>query len=253
MDKSGFTKKRAAALCAMSVLTAGAFCGGIDVYKRQHVWAVCAIKLLKERKGGRSRRFCGSVFPLSVFREERRSWTSEFISRRSVSYTHLNKYTVRQSADTETFTCAVCGRTVTSAGAGSLHRNHCPYCLSSVHLDDQPGDRAAECGGIMEIVGVWAVSYTHLKRERTWNSVRSAAQKIRMMRMIVGMALQKSERDVYKRQRGYKKKNTTSPLCPKRFTLRGNFTTKHLNYIRIDGKGNSKRCPVNTRNRNSKK
>ncbi len=66
-----------------------------------------------------------------------------------------NKYTVRQSADTETFTCAVCGRTVTSAGAGSLHRNHCPYCLSSVHLDDQPGDRAAECGGIMEIVGVW--------------------------------------------------------------------------------------------------
>lgn len=29
MDKSGFTKKRAAALCAMSVLTAGAFCGGM--------------------------------------------------------------------------------------------------------------------------------------------------------------------------------------------------------------------------------
>ena len=29
MDKSGFTKKRAAALCAMGVLTAGAFCGGM--------------------------------------------------------------------------------------------------------------------------------------------------------------------------------------------------------------------------------
>ena len=55
----------------------------------------------------------------------------------------------------ETFTCKVCGRLVVPVGAGSEHRNHCPNCLSSLHLDDQPGDRAADCGGIMEPVAVW--------------------------------------------------------------------------------------------------
>lgn len=55
----------------------------------------------------------------------------------------------------EVFTCKVCGRQVVPEGAGSLHRNHCPNCLSSLHLDVEPGDRAADCGGIMEPVGVW--------------------------------------------------------------------------------------------------
>ncbi len=39
--------------------------------------------------------------------------------------------------------------------AGSDHRNHCPNCLSSLHVDIEPGDRAADCGGIMEPVAVW--------------------------------------------------------------------------------------------------
>ena len=55
----------------------------------------------------------------------------------------------------ESFTCKYCGRLVVSAGAGSEHRNHCPYCLTSLHLDDEPGDRAAGCGGLMEPVSVW--------------------------------------------------------------------------------------------------
>ena len=55
----------------------------------------------------------------------------------------------------DSFTCKVCGRPVVSAGAGSGHRNHCPNCLSSLHLDMEPGDRAADCGGIMDPVGVW--------------------------------------------------------------------------------------------------
>lgn len=53
------------------------------------------------------------------------------------------------------FTCRVCGRPVVPAGAGSDHRNHCPNCLSSLHVDDEPGDRAADCGGIMDAIGVW--------------------------------------------------------------------------------------------------
>ena len=58
-------------------------------------------------------------------------------------------------ASEESFTCRVCGRLVTPGGAGTEHRNHCPNCLSSVHLDIEPGDREADCGGVMEPVGVW--------------------------------------------------------------------------------------------------
>ena len=36
-----------------------------------------------------------------------------------------------------------------------MHRNHCPRCLCSVHLDNEPGDRAANCGGVMEPIAVW--------------------------------------------------------------------------------------------------
>ncbi len=58
-------------------------------------------------------------------------------------------------AQAQGFRCAVCGREVSAAGAGTQHRNHCPYCLSSLHLDDRPGDRAANCGGTMDAVAVW--------------------------------------------------------------------------------------------------
>jgi len=55
----------------------------------------------------------------------------------------------------ESFVCKVCGRLVTPGGAGSQHRNHCPTCLHSQHLDLEPGDRAADCGGVMEPIAVW--------------------------------------------------------------------------------------------------
>ena len=55
----------------------------------------------------------------------------------------------------DSFTCKVCGWQVGPAGAGSDHRNHCPNCLSSLHVDIEPGDRAADCGGIMEPISVW--------------------------------------------------------------------------------------------------
>ncbi len=53
------------------------------------------------------------------------------------------------------FICRVCGAAVASDGAGTHNRNHCPVCLSSVHLDNEPGDRSADCGGIMDPIGVW--------------------------------------------------------------------------------------------------
>ena len=48
------------------------------------------------------------------------------------------------------FICAHCGREVQPLGYTS--RNHCPFCLWSLHLDENPGDRASECGGQMEPV-----------------------------------------------------------------------------------------------------
>ena len=59
---------------------------------------------------------------------------------------------------TDSFTCRNCGWPIDSNGAGSNHRNHCPNCLCSLHVDETPGDRASNCGGIMEPIGVWVRS-----------------------------------------------------------------------------------------------
>ncbi|MDR1692711.1 MAG: RNHCP domain-containing protein [Oscillospiraceae bacterium] len=53
------------------------------------------------------------------------------------------------------FTCRVCGLQVAPDGAGTRHRNHCSQCLTSVHLDVEPGDRASDCRGTMDAIGVW--------------------------------------------------------------------------------------------------
>lgn len=61
----------------------------------------------------------------------------------------------KNHACNEIFICKVCGREVIPEGAGSGHRNHCPNCLVSLHLDNMPGDRASDCGGHMEPIAVW--------------------------------------------------------------------------------------------------
>ena len=49
----------------------------------------------------------------------------------------------------EDFECLHCGKAVTGNG----FTNHCPACLWSRHVDVNPGDRAAECGGAMRPIG----------------------------------------------------------------------------------------------------
>ena len=61
----------------------------------------------------------------------------------------------KKHACLDPFTCKVCGREILPEGAGSDHRNHCPYCLSSVHVDNEPGDRASACHGVLEPISVW--------------------------------------------------------------------------------------------------
>ena len=54
-----------------------------------------------------------------------------------------------------TFTCRKCALVVPLDAPGTKHRNHCPNCLWSRHLDDDtPGDRAADCGASMEPVAI---------------------------------------------------------------------------------------------------
>jgi len=56
----------------------------------------------------------------------------------------------RFSKNDSGFICGHCAREVKPLGYTS--RNHCPYCLWSRHLDENPGDRASECKGLMEPV-----------------------------------------------------------------------------------------------------
>jgi len=58
----------------------------------------------------------------------------------------------RFTKNDEGFICAYCGKEVQPLGYTS--RNHCPYCLHSLHLDINPGDRACNCGGIMSPIGI---------------------------------------------------------------------------------------------------
>lgn len=55
----------------------------------------------------------------------------------------------------ETFTCQVCKELIQPEEAGSSHRNHCPHCLTSIHADNKPGDRASLCRGIMDPIAIW--------------------------------------------------------------------------------------------------
>lgn len=52
----------------------------------------------------------------------------------------------------EEFTCVVCKRKVSKANYTA--RDHCPYCLSSLHVDIMPGDRMNPCKGILKPIGI---------------------------------------------------------------------------------------------------
>jgi hypothetical protein len=55
----------------------------------------------------------------------------------------------------EGFICENCRKDVEPLSSGGHNRNHCPFCLASLHVDDStPGDRMSSCGGIMNAFGV---------------------------------------------------------------------------------------------------
>ena len=52
----------------------------------------------------------------------------------------------------EEFICLVCGKNVNKLNTTA--RDHCPYCLCSIHVDNNPGDRSANCGGILKPIDI---------------------------------------------------------------------------------------------------
>jgi hypothetical protein len=61
----------------------------------------------------------------------------------------------RHDSSSDTFRCQHCRAEIPRAALGTEHRNHCPRCLWSVHVDERPGDRRAACRGGMEPIAVW--------------------------------------------------------------------------------------------------
>src|SRR6202790_4659911 len=54
----------------------------------------------------------------------------------------------------EGFKCKYCRPLCCPPPSGGHHRNHCPFCLFSRHVDDKrPGDRMSTCGASMEPIG----------------------------------------------------------------------------------------------------
>lgn len=72
-------------------------------------------------------------------------------------YTQQNYHT-KPSNQPQSFICKSCGAEISLEGAGSQHRNHCPHCLCSVHLDNAPGDRAVIVAALWKPLAVWVRS-----------------------------------------------------------------------------------------------
>lgn len=62
----------------------------------------------------------------------------------------------RRDGEQESFKCRHCRAFVGPTNSGGRHRNHCPLCLYSRHVDDsRPGDRASTCGALMAPIGTF--------------------------------------------------------------------------------------------------
>lgn len=47
------------------------------------------------------------------------------------------------------YKCGRCEKAFSDEAIGTKNRNHCPFCLWSKHVDEEIGDRASKCGGLM--------------------------------------------------------------------------------------------------------
>ncbi len=86
--------------------------------------------------------------------------------------THIRKNMIMAN---DGFKCANCKRIVDPHTAGSC-RNHCPYCLFSMHVDESvPGDRASDCKSLMIPI---AVELNKKKGTRLIHLCKSCGKKV---------------------------------------------------------------------------
>lgn len=52
----------------------------------------------------------------------------------------------------ENFICENCGKEIKKLGYTA--RDHCNYCLYSLHVDIMPGDRKNTCHGLLKPIGI---------------------------------------------------------------------------------------------------
>lgn len=93
----------------------------------------------------------------------------------------------------EDFRCEHCGLPV----AGDGFTNHCPACLWSKHVDRQPGDRAAGCGGLMAPVAVETTRDGHVlthRCQRCGHEKRNRAAPEDDFRVLLEIARARAER-----------------------------------------------------------
>lgn len=75
-----------------------------------------------------------------------------FFGAKSVILWLMKKH-IREN-ESEDFRCKHCKREVLGQAIGTKQRNHCPYCLYSLHVDESIGDRKSTCIGSMKPVGL---------------------------------------------------------------------------------------------------
>ena len=119
----------------------------------------------KAKKSGQQKRGIDRA-PMGVMQEERQPVQQAESQEESQPVQQADKQRLRQQgresmhadyrteACPESFVCAHCGREIHPEGAGSNHRNHCPYCLYSLHVDEEAGDRSSSCHGEMEPLAI---------------------------------------------------------------------------------------------------
>ena len=56
--------------------------------------------------------------------------------------------------ESKDFRCKHCRKEVTGQAIGTKQRNHCPFCLYSLHVDEKVGDRKSNCRRPMMPIGL---------------------------------------------------------------------------------------------------
>jgi DNA-directed RNA polymerase subunit RPC12/RpoP len=81
---------------------------------------------------------------------------------------NYNEFIHKESSGS--FICVSCGKKIEALEYGGQHRNHCPHCLCSLHVDIVPGDRQSTCHGIMSPIGI------HVQKNGEWSVIHRCSQ-----------------------------------------------------------------------------